>query len=87
MLLGSDLVSTSTDIVVPAQVDIVGEVLSRHDLVVISDQAISSVNEANELDIRALGLVAEKTINNVVATRCLAAHKDKANLLGLLLVN
>ena len=87
MLLGSEFVLASANIVIATQVDIVREVLPSHHLVIVADKTIRSVYETNELNVRALGLVAQQTIDYVIATGCLTAHENKTNFLGLILVH
>ena len=44
-----------------------------------------TVDEAKKFNVATLGLIPQKTINDVVATGSLLAHVNNTNLLGLLI--
>ena len=87
LLISSNFVSTSADIVVSTKVDVKLEVFAGHDLAVSCHKTIDSVDEANKLNVGALFCVSKKTINNVVASWSLATHEDETNFLRFLFVN
>ena len=87
LLISSEFISTSADIVISTKVDVEFEVFAGHHFAVVGHETIDTVDEANKLNIVALGLVSEKTINDVVASRSLTSHEDKTNFLGSFFVN
>lgn len=87
LLSGTELITATADIVVATKVDEVCEVFASHLSVVISDEAINTIDKADKLDVAALGLVSEKTINNIVTARGLTAHVDESDLLSFGLIN
>ena len=86
-LSSSQLIYASADVIVSTEVDIVLEVFACHDLVFVGYQTVDASNEANKLDVVSLRSISEETINDVVASWCLATHVDKADFLGSGLVN
>jgi hypothetical protein len=74
MFIGSKLVCASTDVIIPTEVDVIGEVLARHHFIIVSNKTIDSVEEAEKLDVTALGLEPKQTVDNVIATWCLSTH-------------
>ena len=77
----SQLVNASAKIIISTEVDIVLEVFACHNLVLIGYQAVHSSNKANKLDVASLRCISEETIDDVVASWCLATHVNEANFL------
>ena len=83
----SQLIYASADVIVSTKVDIVLEVFACHDLVFVGYQTVDTSDEANELDVVSLRSISEETIDDVVASWCLATHVNKADFLGSRLID
>lgn len=56
---GAELVSTSADVIVATQVDVVGESFTCHLHAIVGKETIDTGDEADELNVVALGLESE----------------------------
>ena len=87
LLIGAELIRTTADVIVSTEVDVVSKVFASHHSRFVRQKAVETVDEADKLDIAALSLIPQKTIDDVVTAGSLSAHVDETDLLGPGLIN
>jgi len=87
LLLRSQFIWPSSDVVDAAKVSVVLERLLRHGDMLTFYQSFNTVDKSNQVNIAPLLSESDKPINNVVCTRSLSPQVNKTNLELLLVVN
>ena len=87
LLLGSEGVLASADVIVSTKVVVVLEGFSGKLDSVGDQKSLNTTHETNDGYVLSLGLESQKTVNDVVTSRGLSAHEDNTNFLGRLLVD